>query len=83
MPRARRAPGLRPRAPYSDKLRALALEMELPLQDVENLIHALRLIGHGIEAFDNPDGRAIAALAWTAAQRLDEVKERWNGMLKA
>lgn len=82
MPRARRAPGKRPRDPSIAKLRALALEMEVPLQDVENFIHAVRLMGHGIEAFDNPDGSAIAALAWMAAQRLNEVKALWEGMCR-
>jgi hypothetical protein len=65
-----------------DKVHALALDMELPLEDLADLIHALRLIGYALEPDGNHDGRPIAALAAAATDKLEAVKERWDGDLR-
>ncbi len=66
-----------------DKVCALALDMEAPLNDVENLIQALRFIGYGMEAHHADEGHPISSLAWTAVQRLDVVRDKWDGILNA
>src|SRR5882724_8454852 len=93
MPGTRRAPKrsrvLRRKRPARhgaaglDKVCALALDMEVPLNDVENLIQALRFIGYGMEAHHADEGYPISSLAWTAVQRLDVVRDKWDGILNA
>jgi hypothetical protein len=64
------------------KLRGLALDMEEPLNEIEDLAQALRFIGFGLESHDGEAGGPIAALAWTALQRLSQLKTIWNSMIK-
>jgi hypothetical protein len=79
--RSRRTP---PRAAKSlAKLRGLALDMEVPLNEIEDLAQALRFIGFGLESHDGEAGGPIAALAWTAVERLSALKEIWRKMIKA
>ena len=87
MPRSNRARNQRPRAKNPAKslakVRAIALDMEEPLNDIENLIQALRFIGYGMESHYADEGAPISSLAWTAVQRLHALREMWEGMRKA
>ena len=82
MPAQKRA-GKRPRArkPGSAKIAALALDMEEPLNEAIDAVHALRLMGYGFtELSSEVEGRALAAIAWTACRRLDAVKQIWRSL---
>jgi hypothetical protein len=87
MPRTKRAPGKRPRAHDTAKslakVRGFAVDMEVPLNEASDFVSALRLIGNGLAADYNNDGRAIAAAAWAASQRLDALRDIWDRMFKA
>ncbi len=75
---------LRARKPGSAKVVALALDMEEPLNEAIDAVHALRFIGYGLAQHgDEAEGRAVAALAWTACQRLDALQETWRRLWKA
>jgi hypothetical protein len=67
------------KTPAVRKLSALALDMEVPLREVGDAAHALRLIGYGLEGqgYSN-EGRAIADVAWTACQRLEALDDVWR-----
>jgi hypothetical protein len=56
----------------------LTVDMEAPLRDAMDYATALRLIGHGLAIDNDAEGRAIAALAWAACGRLDELKRLWD-----
>jgi hypothetical protein len=80
--------GPRKRTPQSAakslaKVKGLALDMEEPLNEIEDLAQALRFIGFGLESHDGEAGGPIAALAWTAVERLSALKEIWRKMIKA
>jgi len=80
---ARKRAGKRPRArkPGSAKIMALALHMEEPLNEAIDAVHALRLMGYGLtEVSGEVEGRALAAVAGTACQRLDAVKQIWRSL---
>ena len=82
---ARKRAGKRLRAPKSAsaKVVALALDMEVPLNEAIDAVHALRLIGHGMaQSADDAEGRAVAAVAWTARQRLDTLQQSWRRLFK-
>jgi hypothetical protein len=64
-------------------MQGFALDMEEPLNEIENLAQALRFIGFGLESHDADAGGPIAALAWTAVERLSALREIWRKMLKA
>jgi hypothetical protein len=78
---------LRTRSP-KDKLVELCLDMEDALDQVVDVAHALRLIGHGLghglkqSAADEQEGRAVAAVAWTACERLDTLRQAWRNLCK-
>jgi len=84
MPARKRAgKRLRARKSGSAKLAALALDMEVPLNEAIDAAHALRLIGHGMAQFaGEEEGRAVAAVAWTACQRLDTLQQTWRSLCK-
>jgi hypothetical protein len=65
------------------KMQGLALDMEEPLNEVENLAQALRFIGYGLQSHNDECGAPISALAWTALQRLSALREIWSRMIKA
>jgi hypothetical protein len=65
------------------KVQGLALDMEEPLNEIEDLAQALRFIGFGLESHDGEAGGPIAALAWTAVERLSALREIWRKMIKA
>jgi hypothetical protein len=74
--------------PPEAKLVELCLEMEDALDQVVDVAHALRLIGHGLghgmnqSAADEQEGRAVAAVAWTACERLDTLRQAWRNLCK-
>ena len=65
------------------KMRSLALKMEVLLNEIEDLMQALRFIGYGMESHHVDEGSPISTLAWTAVQRLVALREIWNGKLEA
>jgi hypothetical protein len=65
------------------KMQGLALDMEEPLNEIEDLAQALRFIGFGLESHDAEAGSPISALASTAVQRLAALREIWRSMIKA
>ena len=65
------------------KEQGFALDMEEPLNEIENLTQALRFIGYGLESHDDDIGSPISALAWTAVKRLSALREIWRKMVKA
>jgi hypothetical protein len=63
------------------KLISLSLAMEVPLNEATDAVHALRLIGYGLEGQGEPEvGRAVAKIAWGACQRLDALRETWHSL---
>jgi hypothetical protein len=65
--------------PAAKKLSSIALDMEVPLREASDAVHALRLMGYGLEGQgSSSDGRAIADVAWTACQRLDALDDVWR-----
>ena len=85
--KTRAGTSLRTRPP-KDKLVDLCLNMEDALDQVVDVAHALRLIGHGLghdskqSAADEQEGRAVAAVAWTACERLDTLRQVWRNLCK-
>ena len=84
MPARKRAgKRLRARQSASGKVVALALDMEVPLNEAIDAVQALRFIGYGLEQHaDGAEGRAVAAVAWTACQRLDTLQQTWRSLCK-
>jgi hypothetical protein len=63
------------------KLISLSLAMEVPLNEATDAVHALRLIGYGLEGQGEQEaGRAVAKIAWGACQRLDALQEAWRSL---
>ncbi len=60
-----------------------ALDMEEPLNDAVEFVQALRIMGDGMVADDDNDGRAIAAVARAALRRLDVLEDVWSRLIKA
>jgi hypothetical protein len=78
--RHRASKAMRARNAAAKKLLALALDMEEPLNEAREAVHALRLMGHGLTQLCGEDeAGALAATAWTACQRLDAVRQIWRG----
>jgi hypothetical protein len=67
------------KTPAAKKLSSVALDMEVPLREATDAVHALRLMGYGLEGQGSSDnGRAIADVASTACQRLDALDDVWR-----
>jgi hypothetical protein len=63
------------------KLVSLTLDMEVPLNEATDAVHALRLIGYGLEGQGEQEvGRAVAQIAWGACQRLDALQGAWRSL---
>ena len=58
-------------------------DLEEPLAEAMQLVHALRMLGDGMEADGADEGQPIAAVARAAAGRLDELKRAWLGVLRS
>jgi hypothetical protein len=86
MPAQRKRAGKRARAQRTAgaRVRDLAFAMEEPLNEAIDAAHALRFMGYGLSQLAAEDeGRAIAAVAWTACQRLAALQETWRSLCKA
>ncbi len=55
--------------------------MEVPLREASDAVHALSLMGYGLEGqgYGN-EGRAIVDVASTACQRLDALDDVWRSL---
>jgi hypothetical protein len=85
---ARKRPPQKQRSPKVaaaalEKVRAIAFAMEEPLNEAMNFVVALRLIGDGLSANHDDDGRAVYAIAWAASERIETLKEKWKGIFRA
>lgn len=58
-------------------------DLEEPLADAMRLVHALRLLGEGMEAMGADEGPPIVEVARAAAGRLDELKRAWLVVLRS
>ena len=84
MPGAAHAPKRRLRARTGElrkKIIDRAFDIEPPLREAAAFVQALRLIGHGLLDGQDEEGRAIATVAQSAAERLDAVTEIWDGLI--
>jgi hypothetical protein len=61
-----------------ERVLRLTVDTEEPLRDAMDCATALRLIGDGLAAHDDIEGRAITVIAWAACGRLDELKKLWD-----
>lgn len=82
MPASRKRAGQPMRASSAArKLISLSIAMEVPLNEATDAVHALRLIGYGLEGQGEQEaGRAVAKIAWGACQRLDALQEAWQSL---
>jgi len=74
---------MRTRSP-KDKLVELCLDMEDPLNQAIDAAQALLLMGRGLKQSDADaeESRAVAAVAWTACERLDTLRQAWRNLCK-
>jgi hypothetical protein len=74
---------LRTRRP-DDRLVELCLDMEDPLNQAIDAAQALLLMGRGLKQSDADaeESRAVAAVAWTACERLDTLRQAWRNLCK-
>jgi hypothetical protein len=70
--------------PPKDKLVDLCLDMEDPLNQAIDAAQALLLMGRGLKQSDADaeESRAVAAVAWTACERLDTLRQAWRNLCK-
>jgi hypothetical protein len=82
MPARRKRAGRPMRASSAARrLISLSLAMEVPLNEASDAVHALRLIGYGLEGQGEEEaGRAVAKIAWGACQRLDPLQDAWRSL---
>ena len=82
MPASRKRAGRPMRASSAARrLISLSLAMEVPLNEATDAIHALRLIGYGLEGQGEEEaGRAVAKIAWGACQRLAALQVVWQSL---
>jgi hypothetical protein len=75
---------LRTRNAAARKLVALSLDMEDPLNQAIDAAYALLLMGRGLKQSDADaeESSAIAAVAWTACERLDTLRQAWRNLCK-
>jgi hypothetical protein len=75
---------LRTRNAAARKLVALSLDMEDPLNQAIDAAYALLLMGRGLKQSDadEQEGRAVSAVAWTACERLDTLRQAWRNLCK-
>jgi hypothetical protein len=74
---------LRTRRP-DGRLVELCLDMEDPLNQAIDAAQALLLMGRGLKQSDADaeESRAVAAVAWTACERLDTLRQAWRNLCK-
>ena len=58
--------------------------MEDPLNQAIDAAQALLLMGRGLKQSDADaeESRAVAAVAWTACERLDTLRQAWRNLCK-
>lgn len=89
MPRARRAPRKRSRLPKArrpaetKRLMSYALDFEEPLRDAMDFVRALKHLGFSLEEMSGNVGLSIVAVARAAEERLNDLHEVWDGLVKA
>lgn len=88
MPRTTHAPRKRARAPKTTKalleqVLSRVLDLEEPLAEATRLVHALRMIGDGMEADGADEGPPIAEVARAAVGRLEKLERGWVGVLRS
>jgi hypothetical protein len=86
MPAQRKRVGksLRAASAAAEKLMALCFDMEEPLNEALEAVHAIRLIGHGLREFtDEYEARAVASTAWLACQKVEALQQIWRDLFKA
>jgi CheY-like chemotaxis protein len=87
MPGVQRAPRKRSRARHHStkalraRLLSQALDLEMPLADATDLVHALRAIGDSMLADNDDRGRPVVAVALAAKSRLEDLKQEWCKLL--
>lgn len=70
------------RASHAKQVLRRALDIEEPLREATDFVHALRQIGIGIMDQSEDDGRPIVAVAQAAGERLDRLHDVWVGLLR-
>lgn len=84
MPTHKKRAGKSSRAQKAARVIALALDMEVPLNEAIDAAQGLRFVGYGLAQHGGEDeGRAVASLAWTACQRLNVLQESWRRLCKS
>jgi hypothetical protein len=87
MPRTSRAPGKRPRVQTAKtvltKIVDDAPNIEVPLADATDFVHALLVIGFGMIADHQDNGRPIVSIAGAAWEHLDALRDAWHEILRA
>ena len=59
-------------------MRVKLLDLEVPLNNAIDHVHALSLIGQGLIAVYHDAGSAIVTTAHAASEQLDALKEVWD-----
>jgi hypothetical protein len=86
MPARRKRVGkpLRTASAAAKKLMALCFDMEEPLNEALEAVHAMRLIGHGLrDSADEYEARAVASTASLACQKVGALQQIWRDLFKA
>jgi hypothetical protein len=83
-PRKRVGKPLRSPSAAAEKLMALCFDMEEPLNEALDAVHAMHLIGHGLREFANEsEAGAVASTAWLACQKVEALQQIWRDLFKA
>ena len=84
MPTRKTRAGAPMRTRQAEKLTALCFDMENPLNQAIDAAQALLLMGRGLKQSDADaeESRAVAAVAWTACERLDTLRQAWRNLCK-
>jgi hypothetical protein len=87
MPRKRaRVKRLRARPPAKLVLAQIvdcAANVEAPLAQTRDLLHALLVMGYGMIADREDSGEAVLAVVEAAWQRLDEARDAWRDVVES
>lgn len=67
----------------SAEMRHLLLDVEAPLRDAMQYVHALHFIGCGLVAEYDDAGGPVTAVASAARERLETVKAIWDRIFEA
>ncbi len=73
----------RARRSQAKRILSRALDIEEPLREARDFIHALQQIGNGVMSMSEDEGRPIVAVARAAGERLDRLHEAWVDLVRA